>query len=99
VLWNGFAGPVALTLPLFSCPLLPPRKPINPSLSSSFFFLPQILHATIPNPTRIIAPPIPQTTPMIVVLVCLLKPEEEVWFSDREAAFVDLALEDTVDEE
>jgi hypothetical protein len=46
-----------------------------------------------------IAPPIPHTTPMIVVLALELKPEEVVWFSPKEAVFVDLAVLDAVEEE
>jgi len=46
-----------------------------------------------------IAPPTPHTTPMIVVLVLGVKPEDVVWFSPKEAGFVDLAVLDAIEEE
>jgi hypothetical protein len=48
---------------------------------------------------RIIAPPTPHTTPMMVFLVLGVKPEEVVWFSPREAGFVELEKVDEVEEE
>jgi hypothetical protein len=97
LVWNGFTGPVALPLPVFSCPALypglPPRYPINPSSSSASFLRPQIRHATSPRLARMIAPPIPTTTPMTVFFVCGLMEEEFVWLSVREAGLVDTVKE------
>lgn len=77
MLWNGLGVvPEAETLEFFSCPPDPPKF-INPSLSSEVFLLPQILNATTPNPAKMIAPPIPTTTPMMVLRVLLLMPELE----------------------
>lgn len=67
--------PVADELPGFSCPVFP--KLINPSFSSEFLLRPQILNATTPNPAKSIAPPIPTTTPMMVLRVFVLMPDDE----------------------
>jgi len=69
---------------------------MSPSLSSSFFLRPQILHATTNNPARTIAPPTPTTTPMTVFLVLVDMPEDlfdSLPLSD--AAFVGLAITDS----
>jgi hypothetical protein len=95
VLWNGFEVAAALRLPTFSCAAAPSLYPINPSLSSSFFFLPQILQATINRPPRMAAPPIPTTTPMIVLFVLDDMPEPLLLASERDGLFVD--FEDEVD--
>jgi len=100
VLWKGFAGPAPDTLADFSCPALPLLKPMSPSLSSSFFLRPHILHATTKRPARTMAPPTPTTTPMTVFFVFVDMPEETVSLPEREAAFVafDVA-EESVDED
>jgi hypothetical protein len=94
VLWNGFAGPGPDTLLDFSCPALPLRKPISPSLSSSFFLRPQILHATTNKPARTMAPPTPTTTPMTVLFVFGDMLEDEVSF--EESAAVPVAFDEEV---
>lgn len=90
MLWNGFAA-FPDTLFDFSCPALPLLKPISPSLSSSFFLRPQILHATTNNPARTMTPPTPTTTPMTVVFVFGDMLDDEAWFWAREAELLDLA--------
>jgi hypothetical protein len=75
----------------FSCPALPLLKPISPSLSSSFFLRPQILHATINRPASTMAPPTPTTTPMTVLFVFGdMVEEEEASFWASVAELVDL---------
>jgi len=85
VLWNGFAELAPDTLFDFSCPALPLLKPISPSLSSSFFLRPHILHATMNRPARTMAPPTPTTTPMTVLFVFGDMLEDEVSLEERAA--------------
>lgn len=85
MLWNGFAGPAPDALFDFSCPALPLRKPISPSLSSSFFLRPQIRHATMNRPASTMAPPTPTTTPMTVLFVFGDMLEDEVSLVERAA--------------
>jgi len=79
--------PAALELPLFSCPDVSGLLyAIKSSPSSSLFFLPHILHATIANPPRSIAPPIPTTTPITVLLVFEdMPPPDDSLPCDRDA--------------
>lgn len=94
MLWKGFVVPAFPELPVFSCPALPLRNPIISSPSSSFFFRPQILHATIASPPSTIAPPIPTTTPITVALVFGDIFEDDELFEEREAA---VAVEEGVE--
>jgi len=82
---------------VFSPAALPNRVPIKSSLSSGVFFLrPHILHATMKRPARIAAPPIPTTTPMMVLRVPVLIPVsflELLLFVDAAAEFAAAAAE------
>lgn len=98
MLWKGFDAPAPVVLPVFSCPELAPPKPINPSLSSLFFLRPQIRYATTPNPARMMAPPTPTTTPMMVFLVFELMPDEDELPLLLRAAVPVGSVEVTVDE-
>lgn len=69
MLWNGLGPPAADELPVFSWFGVFPPKLISPSLSSLLRLRPQILHATIPSPIKMMAPPMPTTTPMTVLRV------------------------------
>jgi hypothetical protein len=91
VLWKGLVVDVDPVGGGFSPAALPNCVPIKSSLSSGvFFFLPQILHATMNRPAKIAAPPIPTTTPMIVFLVVVLIP---LSLSELFPLFIEAALE------
>jgi hypothetical protein len=75
---------------------MPLRKPISPSLSSSFLPRPQILNATMNNPASKMAPPTPTTTPMTVLRVFVDIPLVASLVEPREAPEVLLDLADVV---
>lgn len=84
--------------PTFPTPLIPASvslKPMRTSFSSPFLRRPQILHAKIPATARMMAPPTPTTTPMIVFLVVADMPElpPELPPPDRLAVGVDTVSE------